>query len=243
MSDLSWDQEQISNVTVLLYQPIDDSTGYVGTGTIISQNSRYFLLTADHIALKMKDDATLVLRLDGDIPLKVNLKSLIENNSFNWQSHQIADIALIELKPTSKDLLQRLQQWSFPINQIYGKKNRPPNKGGLTFLGFPILDLNLEYFSPLIFEANLAGGLLTQRRYDTNTSCNFFFLSEPSIEGCSGSGVYFSVKTGFYFKSSSGTLLVGIMHGTHGDNTGGKLAAVTPSYYIYDLLGYYFNTN
>jgi hypothetical protein len=56
----------------------------------------------------------------------------------------------------------------------------------------------------------------------------------PSIEGCSGSGVYFSVKKAFYMGAKT-TLMIGIVHGTQGDSTGGKLAAVTPSYYIFDL--------
>jgi len=35
---------------------------------------------------------------------------------------------------------------------------------------------------------------------------------------------------------SKKTLLTGIVHGTYGDNIGGKLAAITPSFYIKDLL-------
>ena len=32
------------------------------------------------------------------------------------------------------------------------------------------------------------------------------------------------------------TILIGVVHGTATDNTGGKLATITPSYYVWDLL-------
>jgi hypothetical protein len=36
-----------------------------------------------------------------------------------------------------------------------------------------------------------------------------------------------------------GTILYGLMHGTISDETGGKLAAVTPSFYLIELLNNY----
>lgn len=76
--------------------------------------------------------------------------------------------------------------------------------------------------------------LITQKGYDTKTKSNFFYLNVPSIEGCSGSGVFFSVKKAIYMAGKA-TLMIGVVHGTQGDSTGGKLAAVTPSYYVLDL--------
>ncbi len=32
------------------------------------------------------------------------------------------------------------------------------------------------------------------------------------------------------------TLMIGVVHGTASDDTGGKMAAITPSFYIWDLL-------
>ena len=36
--------------------------------------------------------------------------------------------------------------------------------------------------------------------------------------------------------NGNGTMVYGILHGTISDQTGGKLAAVTPSYYLFDLI-------
>lgn len=94
--------------------------------------------------------------------------------------------------------------------------------------------MEMEHFSPLIFTGYLSSGLITQQRADTKTKCNLFYLNVPSIEGCSGSGVYFSVKKAIYMAGKA-TLMIGIVHGTQSDSTGGKLAVITPSYYILDL--------
>lgn len=237
-TDSLWTQDKLSNATVLLYQEVTDSTSVSGSGTIINHNSRYFLLTANHIAKKLKESAKIIFRLDGDKPGIYNLSPLVKNSIQNWNNHPIADISMIELFPNNKNIKQIIQNRSFPIKQIYGGRELPTREADLTFLGYPIVDLELEHFSPLVFTGYLASGLITQLRYDTKTKCNFFYLNVPSIQGCSGSGVYFSVKKGMYYGGKV-TYLIGIVHGTQGDNTGGKLAAITPSYYINDLLKKY----
>ncbi len=55
------------------------------------------------------------------------------------------------------------------------------------------------------------------------------------MQGCSGSGVYFSVKKGFYIGGKV-TVFIGIVHGTATDDSGGKLATITPAYYIWEVL-------
>jgi hypothetical protein len=81
-----------------------------------------------------------------------------------------------------------------------------------------------------------SGGKFTQTRADTKSKCNFYYLSIPSTQGCSGSGVYFSVEKATLYLRGSKTLMVGVVHGTQSDDTGGKLAAITPSYYVVELL-------
>ena len=105
----------------------------------------------------------------------------------------------------------------------------------MTFLGYPVIDLEMEHFSALIFTGYRTSGLITQKRSDKKTKCNFYFLNIPSIQGCSGSGVYLSVKKGFFYNVHK-TVMIGIVHGTQSDNTGGKMAAITPSYYVFELI-------
>jgi len=229
-----WNQDQLSNATVLLYQPINDTTGKTGSGTIISHENRYFLLTANHIANIMNNNAKIVFRLTGDKPGIFNLVQIVKNNILGWIHHPIADISIIELVPQNKNIQDMLFNRAFPIKLIYNGKELPSSDADITFFGYPMIDMELEHFSPLVFTGNLASGLITQKRADTKTKCNFYYLNVPSIEGCSGSGVYFSVKKAIYTGGKT-TLMVGIVHGTQGDSTGGKLAAITPSYYLFDL--------
>jgi hypothetical protein len=229
--DPIWDQDQVSNATVLLYQPKGDS----GSGTVIVKSSRFYLLTASHVAKGLKNDSKVILRLKGDKPGIFDLLPLTKNKSLNWKHHSVADIAMIELDSKNGSVKTLLESYAFPFELIHNGKDLPTYGADLTFLGYPVVDMKMEHFSPLIFTAYLASGLITQERGDTKTKCDVFYLNQPSIQGCSGSAVFFSVKKSTIYMAGKATLIIGIMHGTFSDNTGGKLAMVTPSYYISDL--------
>ena len=232
--DPLWDQDRISNATVLLYQQLDNTSASIGSGTIVIRNDRFYILTASHVAKNLKNNAKVIFRLKGDKPGVFDLQSLIKDAPPKWEHHPTADIAAIKLGTKSNSTKTILEDYSFPFELIHRGKELPKHDVDLTFLGYPVVDLEMEHFSPLIFTAYLSSGLITQLRADTKTKCNFFYLNVPSIEGCSGSGVYFSIKKALFMAGKS-TLMIGIVHGTQGDSTGGKLAAVTPSYYIFDL--------
>ncbi len=229
-----WDREQLSNSTVMLYQPLNSDSAKIGTGTIITNGDRYFILTASHIVKILKNNAMVVFHYTGDKAGSFPLKDLLKNNTSDWKHHKNADMALAELEPTIEIVKKYLKDWSFPFKQIYDKKEMASMDAELTFFGFPILDLEGEHFSPLIFSANRSSGLITQQRYDEKIKCNFFYLNSPSVQGCSGSGVFFGVKK--LITVGKTTMLIGIIHGTQKDNTGGKMAAVIPSYYLNDIL-------
>jgi hypothetical protein len=232
-----WNETEIGDISVLLYRQINKSEGKTGTATIIYDNNRYYLLTAAHVAQEMDILSQVIFHGKNDKPLIKTLIELSLEPTIKWKTHKEADIAIIEIKlPTDNILKERFESLAFPLSQIYKGKELPSHSSDIAFLGYPILDLDLVYFSPLIFKANICSGLITQNRSDTKTKCTFFYLDKPSIQGCSGSGVYFSISKEISLGMGDKTLLIGIMHGTSGDNTGGKLAMITPSYYIFDLL-------
>src|SRR3972149_5428383 len=111
--DALWDEEQISNATVLLFQ--NPNSG--GSGTIIKGNGKYFLLTASHVAKNMKNDAKIVLRLKGDKPGIYDLLSNVKDKSLNWKHHPIADIAMIELESINISTKNLFEEYAFPIEQ------------------------------------------------------------------------------------------------------------------------------
>ena len=109
----------------------------------------------------------------------------------------------------------------------------------LTFFGYPIVDIKQEHFSFLSFTASYASDLITQKfsYYGKDKICSVFYLDSPSIQGASGSGLYITIdKGGIGMINYPATTMVGIISGTHSDGTGGKLAIVMPSYYIWELL-------
>jgi hypothetical protein len=232
--DSLWSVEDISNVTVYLYQK-KDTTGIGGSATIINHNRKYYLLTAAHVAKDMTDNSQIVFRIANDKPVILNLNIFTVNHKVNWIIHPEADLALIELLVISKDVEDRFKQSSFPSYLIYRGQQTLARDNDVTFFGYPLLDLELKHFSALSFNSYLASGLITNVRSDTKTKCTFFYLDQPSMQGCSGGGVFCSVSKAM-FLSLGKTLMIGVVHGTAKDNTGGKLAAITPSFYIWDLL-------
>lgn len=232
---VQWDVEELGDISVLLYRQVDSTKVKTGTGTIIFHDKRYFLLTASHVAMHMDVKSEIFFRVGIDKPLIKELKNLSLDTNVTWIYHPVADIAVLELKfPQDSILKGRYKELAFPISQIYGRKDLPSTDADIVYYGYPIIDLKLEHFSALSFSSHLSSGLITTIRGDTKTSCNFFYLDSPSIEGCSGSGVFYGVKKTMYIGSKT-TVLIGLIHGTYCDNTGGKIAAVTPSFYIYDL--------
>ncbi len=63
-------------------------------------------------------------------------------------------------------------------------------------------------------------------------------LENPSVCRYSGGPVFDLgyIVVGAMTTTTGPTMCVGIMHGTIADDTGGKIAAVTPCFYVADLL-------
>lgn len=230
--ELKWTKEEILNVTIYLGDTITKASG---TGTIIGSQGRFFILTANHVASNISTGGVVIFHKNSK-PLSRTFMSLTDNKA-RWVHHKTSDISIVEIFPKDTSLNSWISKWNFPLNQVYFGKDVPSMDHLLTFLGFPVIDYKLEFFSPLLFQANISSGLITQARYDTKALTTFFFLSEPSIQGCSGSGVFLWVrpKAGV-FVGGDRTVLMGIIHGTQTDNTGGKMAAVTPTFYLKDII-------
>jgi hypothetical protein len=93
-------------------------------------------------------------------------------------------------------------------------------------------------FSPLTKATYAASGFLKLPRFDNGSKTTFCILEDPSIGGYSGGPVVdiSLFKFGGLQLVESDTRVVGLIHGTISDPTGGKLAAVTPSYFIIETL-------
>ncbi|MNK15588.1 hypothetical protein D3C87_337340 [compost metagenome] len=227
---------EISLISPMLLRMTSNTNSKVGSSTIIKAFSRYFLLTAAHVSVSMDDQSYLWFANSDDTPNKILLKNLTINNEVRWYNHGIADLSMIELKvPENESLKKIFESLAFPLERIYTKKQAIKSyNSDVSYIGYPRIDLNMERFSTLHFIGRLASGFITQNRFDTNTPCVFIFMSSPSMQGCSGSGVYLGVDKGITLGPSE-TFMIGVMHGTAADSTGGKMAMFTPAFYILDF--------
>jgi hypothetical protein len=228
--------ESIKRMVVNLREPTPKGDK-VGTGTLIVFSERPFILTAKHVADDITINGKIVVMGEGDKPLVIPIKKLVANSKLEWKNHSEADIAIFEITPQDEQTSSILQQRFLPLEFFSKVKAAPSRDLFLTSIGFP-LGLGIhEHFSPLTFESKASSGLLSLPRADTKTIQTFFALENPSVGGYSGCPVVdLSIfKAGSMATYGDGTCFYGVMHGTISDDTGGKIALVTPSYYVHEL--------
>jgi hypothetical protein len=166
---------------------------------------------------------------------------VLDTSKLPWQVNSDADVAVLPLKLNEKTL--PLMQGRFlKLDSLGTEEVAPQRERTVTVMGFPLALGTTGRFSPITSEAKPASGLLRIPRFDTKKEATFFMLDKPSIGGFSGAPVYLLPGP----LSSGGALvfqdvsvppsIVGLVHGTMGDNTGGKLAAIVPAKFIRDTI-------
>ena len=223
-----------------LLTPIDKVTMNVGTGIFVSspaEKERIFgwIITASHVARETNENTTVVLaNQDGQAPVL----SLISFGPLsNWRHHTIADISAFQIV-FGDMILPHMDNRCFPLDHFNLEKQPVSRDYELTSLGFP-RGLGTEgSFSPFSFRSYASSGFVTLLRADTNTPSDFFCLENPSMGWYSGCPVFdLGYETNGIMTSSRGkTICHGIMHGTVSDETGGKIAMVTPAFYLKDII-------
>ena len=212
------------------------SSEIVGTGIFISTpDGRAWIVTAAHVA-KTTDETTQIAISDQDCNcIKIPLSEL--NSSLSWIYHSTADIAVLPITFT-KSNLKYLVNRCLPYDHFNLEENSVSRDCELTSVGFPNGLGVSGKFCPLTFRSYASSSLLTLNRADTKTPCDFFCLENPSVGGYSGCPVFDLgyMVVGAMTTTKAKTICYGIMHGTMSDNTGGKIALVTPTFYLKDII-------
>lgn len=211
--------------------------GKTGSGIFVTKDNRPFIVTAGHVAKDMDKEFFIFINGLNNNPIKLTNIQLMGGKIPVWKYHETADIAILELAP-SKDIEPKLSGRFLQHYYFHNKLTAISRDVQLTVLGFP-LGLGAEgRFSPFSFRTFSASGLITLPRFDNNINSEFIILENPGMGGYSGAPVFdtSTVTTGNLTMTGEGTVCYGIVHGTISDQTGGKLAAVTPSAYLFDLL-------
>jgi len=211
----------------------------IGTGMFVSSPAAEdaihgWIVTASHVAKTTNNKTEIVIsNKDGraqSLPLSLF-------GTMPWKIHSVADISVFPIlfSPMNR---QFMDGRFFPYDHFNLSEKPVSRDYELTSIGFPQGLGTDGYFSPLTFRSYAASGFLTLQRADTGTDSTFFCLENPSMGGYSGCPVLdlgYS-NNGVISITKEKTICHGIMHGTMSDNTGGKIALVTPSFYLKDLI-------
>lgn len=236
--------DELSSVVAFLSTKSENNKIRSGTGFFISSGKFLYLVTADHISQFLTKDSDITVRTKGDIPFSFKFSRVTNSEntirSLSWVRHDNADIAILPLYP-DQDLINNVLKGHFlPLSFLYTKKEAVSREVIVTILGFPLNLGHKGFFSPISRETKPASGFLTLRRFDTNQPTTFFITQDPSAGGFSGAPV-FDMRLPIQSTSTLSIIgapprIVGIVHGTLSDRTGGKLGAICPSFLIKELI-------
>lgn len=227
-------RDHLFNVVCNIRTPQANGTITVGTGSFIIKGNNIYLLTATHVAKDTTVDTVLAFGKNQSNCVVLPLQTL--SNSKTWITHPVADMAVMELNILNH--LALFQERCFPYDHINDTDTPASRDDELTVIGFPN-GLGVQgKFSPLTFRSYASSAFLTLNRADTKTPSDFFCLENPSVGGYSGGPVFDMgyEKMGCATATKEKTVLHGIVHGTMSDDTGGKIALITPMFYIKDLI-------
>lgn len=229
-------RDQTFQVVLNLRTPISQDQEMLGTGIfIVKDETKPYILTATHVARDCNSSTIVVISDASSNSRSLNLS--LFNPQLKWIHHLIADISVLPVKPDAS-ISSHLNGRFFPFDQLNTTVSPPSRDAYLTAVGFPQGLGATGKFSPFTFRSHASSSLITLLRSDTNTPSDFFTLENPSVGGYSGGPVFDLgyIIVGAMTTNTGPTICHGIIHGTISDNTGGKIAAITPCSYVKDII-------
>jgi hypothetical protein len=229
-------RDETFKVVFNLRTPTSPNSEEVGTGIfVVKPDGEMYMVTASHVAKTSNINTQVVI---SDQVGNAKSHPLVGfNGQLAWRHHPIADLAVLQIFPTP-EIEADLQNRFFPYDHFEFNRLAPSRDFELTCVGFPNGLGAAGLFSPLTYRSYASSSLITMNRFDTFIQSEFFLLENPSVGGYSGCPVFdlAYMVVGSMTTTKEKTICYGIMHGTLGDSTGGKLAAVTPAYYLSHII-------
>jgi hypothetical protein len=236
--------DELSESVVFLITHTNGSAR-IGTGVLLATDIKHpFLATAEHVARTLNRDSEVVMRANDGNAFRIRMGNIMAGTNAFWRFHDTADLALLPITVADdleKELTNKGQRLVFlPAEVLRAEESAPSRSITITVLGFPLALGTSGPFSPISRETRPASGFLTVPRFDTHRPALFFLTQDPSIGGFSGAPVFDTKlplnEPNTFTMRGGGPRIVGIVHGTLSDRTGGKLGAVTPAHELLALL-------
>lgn len=224
-------RDQLSNVVCNIRTPVIGGEK-VGTAIIIGKDDNVHILTAAHVANDINQTSYVIISDQNGNPTRVLLSMFLGGSTF--VNHSTADLAKADVQLNAANY-PFFQKRCFPYSQIDLSGSVISKDIELTTIGFPNgLGSSANKFSPLTYRSYVSSPAISLGRFDNNIPCDFIILENPSTQGYSGGPVFDLgyMIVGNMTSSSGATKLHGIVHGTIGDATGGKMSAITPVSYL-----------
>ncbi len=234
---LTRDKAFITVFSLITITDKEKNQSSIGTGTFICKSEdELYLVTASHVASTTNETTKIIF---SDINNNCLAFDLVEfNKNLSWKHHSLADLAALKIH-LNGNLSQILKNHFLPLNHINLEKKCVSRDAELTTIGFPCgLGMQTK-FSPLTFRSYSASSFISIGRGQNQIQSDVFCLENPSVGGYSGAPVFdlgYSVVNGQISVYGEKTICHGFVSATLGDQTGGKIALVTPAYYLLDLL-------
>jgi hypothetical protein len=207
-----------------------------GSGMLVANGKRYFIITAKHVAVEMGTNCEMIIGGANKGPVTFFLGSLTTQTGGRWYNHPIADLSVCPIMPTTQPEIDFLNSKAAPLYFLNSDTNPPPRDFSMTAYGFPLNFGVYVQFVPLIRETKASSESLM----DTNGY--FYLLQDPSVSGYSG-GPLIQVGGARMVTTPGGMIPVneqptcwGFVSGTYPDETGGKMCRIVPSYYAIQLI-------
>lgn len=221
----------------------DAKESLAGTGFFIAAAETLCLVTAAHVSRILSPASPITIATPAGRPFSFPLRTLVPKSAtLKWVSHPQADVAALRINPPPDFLRDHLAGHFMSSSWLERAKQPPLRAITLTVLGFPLQLGVSQYFSPISRETKAASGLLELPRFDTKVVSIFFVTQDPSVGGFSGAPVfdtrlpYSTEHVGLLSQVGAEPRIVGLVHGTLSDNTGGKLGAIVPAFVILEVL-------
>lgn len=223
-------RDQAFRIVCNIRTPLSNGKETVGTGSFIVKENNVYLLTAAHVSKCTNKYTYLAMGDEESNCIKIPIIELV--NYLDWNEHPVADLAVLELKLDKHGT--EFKERCFPYDHINDKHECVSRDVEVTVIGFP-KGLGVQgKFSPLTFRSYASSSFLTLQRADRPINSDFFCLENPGVGGPVmdlGYMVLPNIET-----AKEKTVLHGIIHGTISDDTGGKIAMITPMYYLKDII-------
>lgn len=208
----------------------------IGTGFFMYKDTQHlFLITANHVASEFNDNTNVSMSGKSNNVIDLPLKHL--KSSKNVINHPSADISAIEINIQIFNGLNS-DVVIYPVNLIDKNKiDKISRDEELTSIGFPNGFGVGTMFEPLSFRSFPASNIIKDVTLNNGYLSDIFFMENASCGGYSGCPVLdLGYRVTGLMTQTYPTHIYGVMHGTMSDNTGGKMAVVTPAYYILQII-------